>query len=108
LEGWRLCVILFFKEKIMGRTLPTIIDALETEKEFWKLFRRALRVEDQEAFDALWRFARRHAAPAAMAGRAVPFDAAVMAMLTGLERQLLDLEKKLPPNAPETKEEKTK
>lgn len=67
---------------------------LQAEQEAWKLFRRALRKEDQEAFDALWRFARYHAAPASMASRPMPFEAALMAMLVAMERQLLELEKK--------------
>ncbi len=66
---------------------------LQAEQEAWKLFRRALRKEDQEAFDALWRFARYHAAPASMASRPMPFEAALMAMLVAMERQLLELEK---------------
>lgn len=78
----------------MGRTLPTITQTLEMEKEEWKRFRRALRIEDQEAFDALWRFARRHAAPAAMASRPVPMDAFFMSMLAGIMRRLMDMEKK--------------
>lgn len=77
----------------MGRTLPTIIQTLRSEEEAWKDFRRALRKEDQEAFDALWRLVRRHAAPAAMASRPLPIEAAFMAMLVGLQRQLLDLER---------------
>ena len=77
----------------MGRTLPTITQALQMEEEAWKNFRRALRKEDQDAFDALWRLARRHAAPAAMASRPMPFESAVMAMLVGLQRALLDLKK---------------
>lgn len=79
----------------MGRTLPTIVQTLALEKEAWKLFRRALREEDQEAFDELWRFARRHAAPAAMASRAVPLEAALMAMLVGLARRALELERRV-------------
>lgn len=66
---------------------------LQAEEDAWKHFRRALRKEDQDAFDALWRFARFHAAPASMASRAMPFEAAVMAMLVALERQLLELER---------------
>jgi hypothetical protein len=77
----------------MGRTLPTIVQTLQAEEEAWKLFRRALRKEDQEAFDALWRFARYHAAPASMASRPMPFEAALMAMLVALERQFLELER---------------
>ena len=84
----------------MGRTLPTIIQALRAEAESWKQFRRALRREDQEAFDALWRYARRHAAPASMASRPTPIEAAFMAMLTGLERELQELERRLPAPLP--------
>lgn len=79
----------------MGRTLPTIIQALQAEEEGWKHFRRALRMEDQKAFDALWRYARRHAAPASMASRPMPFEAAFMGMLVGLQRRVMDLEQKL-------------
>jgi hypothetical protein len=67
---------------------------LQAEEAAWKHFRRALRKEDQEAFDALWRFARFHAAPASMASRAMPFEAALMAMLVAVERQLLEIERK--------------
>ncbi|MDD5303155.1 MAG: hypothetical protein PHS14_08595 [Elusimicrobia bacterium] len=67
---------------------------LQAEERAWKLFRRALRKDDQEAFDALWRFARYHAAPASMASRPMPFEAALMAMLVAMERQILELEKK--------------
>ena len=73
----------------MGRTLPTIIQVLHREEEEWKHFRRALRKEDQEAFDLLWRYARRHAAPASMASRPIPFEAVVMAMLVGLARETM-------------------
>ena len=77
----------------MGRTLPTIVMTLQAEETAWKHFRRALRKEDQEAFDALWRFARYHAAPASMASRAMPFEAALMAMLVAIERQFMELER---------------
>ena len=77
----------------MGRTLPTIVQTLQAEEEAWKLFRRALRKEDQEAFDALWRFARYHAAPASMASRPMPFEAALMAMMVAVERQIMEMEK---------------
>jgi len=77
----------------MGRTLPTITMSLQAEEECWKHFRRALRKEDQEAFDALWRLARFHAAAAAMASRPMPFEAALMAMLVGLMRRAQDEER---------------
>ena len=79
----------------MGRTLPTIVQALRAEEDGWKHFRRALRLEDQEAFDALWRYARRHAAPASMASRPMPLEAAFMGMLVGLQRRVMDLEQRI-------------
>ncbi|MEK7390237.1 MAG: hypothetical protein AAB036_11125 [Elusimicrobiota bacterium] len=74
----------------MGRTLASIVQSLRDEEESWKGFRRALRKEDQEAFDALWRLARFHAAAAAMAARPIPLEAAVMSMLVGLMRRAQD------------------
>ena len=78
----------------MGRTLPPIVRTLEFEKEDWKLFRRALRKEDQEAYDKLWRYVRRHAAPASMASRAVPLESVFMAMLVGVQRLLSEMRKR--------------
>ena len=69
------------------------MQSLQAEEAAWKLFRRALRKEDQEAFDALWRFARFHAAPASMASRPMPFEAALMAMMVAVERQIMEIEK---------------
>ena len=70
------------------------MQTLQAEEEAWKLFRRALRKEDQDAFDALWRFARYHAAPASMASRPMPFEAALMAMMVAVERQVMEMEKR--------------
>ncbi len=79
----------------MGRTLPTVVQLIQNEEEAWKHFRRALRKEDQEAFDHLWRFCRRHAAPIAMGSRAVPNDAMMLAMLVGLCRMVMELREEL-------------
>ena len=76
----------------MGRTLPTQVQTQRLEHEEWKNFRRALRKEDQEAFDALWRAARYHAAPIAMSGQPVPMFGILMGMLVGLSRRLQILE----------------
>jgi hypothetical protein len=72
----------------MGRTLPTATQTLAEEKESWAHFRRTLRKEDQDVFDALWRWARRHTAPMSMASRPVPFESVVMAMLVEIARRL--------------------
>ncbi len=76
----------------MGRTLPTVVQLIRSEEEAWKHFRRALRKEDQEAFDELMLYMRRHAAPISMASRPVPYDAMVMSLLVGLMRAVLDLQ----------------
>lgn len=76
----------------MGRTLPTIVQTLHVEEALWNGFRRSLRKEDRECWDALWRSARRHAAPLAMANRPVPLDGIVLAMLLGLAARLVELE----------------
>lgn len=68
----------------MGRTLPTQIQLLHEAQEEWKGFRRALRKEEQDAFDQAWGYARRFSTAASMAERPLPFEAHVMAMLVGI------------------------
>jgi hypothetical protein len=75
----------------MGRTLPTQINLLQQSEEEWKGFRRALRKEDQTAFDELWTYARRHAVAASEAQRPLPFDAHLLGMLVGMKRELDEL-----------------
>jgi hypothetical protein len=72
----------------MGRTNPTETQLIEAEQALWQPFRRALRAEDREVFDELWRYARYHAVPASMANRPVPFDGFLIAMLVGLALEL--------------------
>src|ERR1035437_5690708 len=69
------------REVTMGRTLPTIVQLIHCEEDSWRSFRRALRKEDQELFDLLWVYCRRHAQAAAMANREIPFETLTMAML---------------------------
>ena len=75
----------------MGRTLPTFNIYLEHEMEQWRPFRRALRKEDQEAFDRLFALAKRHMAEAAYVARPVPFDTLVMAILLEQQKQIEEL-----------------
>jgi len=44
----------------MGRTVMAFSQVMESEKEWWKPFRRALSKEDQEAFDRLFDRAKMH------------------------------------------------
>jgi hypothetical protein len=71
--------------ELMGRTVPTfrnIIDAFNWE---WKDFRRALRLQDKEAFDNLLNNARRHAAAGTNMVHANPFEPIIISIL--LEHQ---------------------
>jgi hypothetical protein len=79
----------------MGRTLPTFNLYLEHQIEEWSAFRRALRREDQPAFDRLFVFAKRHMAEAAVAARPVPFDALLMAILLEQQKEIESLKRQL-------------
>ncbi len=72
----------------MGRTLPTQIQMLREDEESWKGFRRALRKDDQAAFDDVWAYARRHSTAASMASRPLPFEAHFLSMIVGLKREI--------------------
>jgi len=72
----------------MGRTLPTFNTFLEAEYDSWRPYRRALRREDQEAFDALFRAAKQHVAESSHAVRAVPFEAMLLSMLLEHEKEI--------------------
>jgi hypothetical protein len=72
----------------MGRTIPTFTRYLENELASWSAFRRALVQEDREAFDQLFRLAKRHIAAASCATRPIPFDALVMAILLEQQKEI--------------------
>ncbi len=65
----------------MGRTLATFTQLIAQEVSSWCAFRRALRREDQEYLDGLFRAAKYHVAAGSYASKASPFEAMVMAML---------------------------
>ena len=72
----------------MGRTLPTIVQFIHFEEEQWKAYRRALRREDREIFDALWRSVRHFAVSSQMANRAIPFEALLVSMILGAYKRI--------------------
>ena len=65
----------------MGRTLPSITQALLIEQESFGRFRRALRRGDQLALDDLFASARQHLAAAQFAAHALPFEVFLLSML---------------------------
>lgn len=72
----------------MGRTLPTFNTWLEEEQASWRGFRRALRREDQEAFDRLFGLAKAHMAEAAAAARPIPFDSFLLCVLLEQQKEI--------------------
>ena len=75
--------------------MPTYRLALESMAQQWGDFRRALRKEDREAFDALMNRARLHASAATYAISLDPTESAVLSMLLEHEKELLRLRKVL-------------
>jgi hypothetical protein len=65
----------------MGRTLSTFTQLIEQERSAWQAFHRALRKEDQQYFDALFRAAKYHVAAGSYASKSSPFEAMIVAML---------------------------
>lgn len=75
----------------MGRSVPTYRETLEQVIAGWAPFRRALRKEDAEAFDALMDRARRHASAASYQASSDPVETALLAMLLEQEKELRGL-----------------
>jgi hypothetical protein len=71
----------------MGRTVPTFTNIIDGELASWGKFRHALRAEDQDAFDDLFRAARYHLAENFYAMRTVPFESIMMSI--AVEQQKL-------------------
>ncbi|MGD0266996.1 MAG: hypothetical protein ABSD47_18895 [Candidatus Methylomirabilota bacterium] len=75
----------------MGRTVAPFSRILEAEFESWSKFRRALRREDQEAFDALFAAAKYHVAPMVYASRLTPLEAILMGILVEHQKAIAQL-----------------
>lgn len=79
----------------MGRTVPTYRMALESMAQQWSYFRRALRKDDREAFDALVNRARMHASASTYAISLDPTEAALLSMLLEHEKELREMKRRL-------------
>mgnify|MGYP006280788425 FL=1 len=76
----------------MGRTIPTFRQMIESFGMEWTEFRRGLRKEDQEMFDTLLNYARRHSAAGHNFAHALPFEPIVISILLEHEKQLRKIE----------------
>lgn len=79
----------------MGRTVPTFTRVIDEEITSWGKFRRALRKEDQDALDDLFRAARMQLAGSAYAARPIPFDSIIMSVLLTQQRTIRELQQRL-------------
>ncbi|MGQ4873159.1 MAG: hypothetical protein ACP6IY_03710 [Promethearchaeia archaeon] len=76
----------------MGRTVPSFRPALEKEIESWKDFKRALRLEDQKAFDRLMDYARIHADAGSMSARPLLSEVLFLSFAIELQKKIEHLE----------------
>lgn len=76
----------------MGRTLPSITNAVLHEQQSLARFRRALRLADQRALDDLFAAARHHLAAAALASHLLPFEIMLLSMLVEEHKLVLRLQ----------------
>jgi len=79
----------------MGRTLATFTQLIQQELDSWRRYRRALRREDQQAFDALFAAARHHAPAGAYLARDMPFEAMLLSMLIEQHKHIMALQQKV-------------
>jgi hypothetical protein len=79
----------------MGRTVPSYRQALETEIERWKGFRKGLRNKDAEAFDQMMNACRMFASAGSMATRPILLEAMLMSILLNQEKAIMEIKEKL-------------
>ncbi|MEJ2279109.1 MAG: hypothetical protein P8Y70_15390 [Candidatus Lokiarchaeota archaeon] len=79
----------------MGRTVPSFRPALENEIETWKDFKRALRPEDQKAFDKLMNYARIHADAGSLSARPMLSEILFISFALEQEKRIKFLEEKI-------------
>ena len=71
----------------MGRSVPTYRMTIEEIISEWSRFRRALRKEDQGAFDRVMNHAREHASAASYQASADPVEMIFLSILIELEKR---------------------
>ena len=79
----------------MGKTVASYRMALDRELQRWSGFARALRKEDQAAFDQMMDACRNYASAGSNATRPVIFESVVMSILLHQQKTLNRLEKKI-------------
>jgi hypothetical protein len=81
----------------MGRTVPTFRQLIEQAAQRWSKFRRALRREDQEYFDRLFRRVRTYTQAATYQCSDNPMEAILLSVALDQEKRLDVLERAVLP-----------
>ena len=79
----------------MGRNNDTFTLVIENNRNAWSKFRRALRKEDQQLFDEMWRAPKVHLAAGAFIASEEPLNTIIMSMLLEQYKQIKKLERAL-------------
>src|SRR6202051_3799412 len=79
----------------MGRTVPTFVQLIEDAAARWSKFRRALRREDQEHFDRLFRSVRSYTQAATYQCNDNPMEAILLPIALDQEKRLDAVERVL-------------
>ena len=79
----------------MGRTVPTFTMVIHEHESRWSKFRAALRKEDQELLDDLFRAPKIHLAACAYAVNPIPFENIVISMLLEERKRSAALQKRV-------------
>jgi hypothetical protein len=80
----------------MGRTVPTFRQLIDDAIARWSKFRRALRREDQEYFDGLFRRVRTYTQAATYQASDNPMEAILLSIALDQEKRLDALERAVP------------
>ena len=81
----------------MGRTVPTFRQLIDDAMARWSKFRRALRREDQEYFDRLFRRVRSYTQAATYQASDNPMEAILLSIALDQEKRLDALERAVQP-----------
>jgi hypothetical protein len=79
----------------MGRTVLPFSQVLAREYEEWKKFRRALRKEDQEAFDRLFDRAKIHVQAATYLSSPWPLESILLSICLEHEKLLTEISERM-------------
>jgi hypothetical protein len=75
----------------MGRTVLPFSRVLESERERWKIFRRALKKEDSETFDRLFDRAKFHTHAGVYMSRPDPLETILLSIILKHEKMFGEL-----------------